>query len=139
MENKLVNAIIEDDLYQVYSIINSGGVNFNAIDEHGMTPLMHAVESENIRLIELFITLGSNVNKAGHEGFTALHHAVDISIDGTIQNGGKQGEEPLSIIKLLIDNGADLSKKTEKGETPLDIANTYNAHKVMEFLIAAKP
>ncbi|MFV1874048.1 MAG: ankyrin repeat domain-containing protein [Oleiphilus sp.] len=138
MENKLANAIIEDELYQVYSIINEG-IDFNVLDETGMTPLMHAVEAENIRLIELFIALGADINVAGHEGFTALHHSIDVSIDGTIQNGGKQGEEPLSIISFLIDNGADVTAKTDKGETPLDLATNYKAHKVMEFLSATKP
>ena len=138
MENKLANAIIEDDLCQVYSIVKEG-VDLDVLDEHGMTPLMHAVVSENIRLVELFITLRSDINRSGHEGFTALHHAVDISIDRTIQNGGKQGEEPLSIISLLIHNGADMSAVTEKGETPLDLAKNYNAHKVIECLHAARP
>jgi ankyrin repeat protein len=137
MENKLANAIMEDELYQVYSMVKDG-IDFNEIDKSGKTPLMLAVEFENIRLVELFITLGADINVSGHQGFTALHHAVDVSIDGTIQNGGEQGEEPLSIISFLIENGADLSAKTDEGKTPLDLATNYKSHKVMEFLSATR-
>ncbi|MCU7861451.1 MAG: ankyrin repeat domain-containing protein [Candidatus Thiodiazotropha sp. (ex Lucinoma kastoroae)] len=108
-----------------------------------MTPLLHAVESENIRLIELLVGLGADINKKGHEGFTPLHLAVDISIDGTIQTGGKPGgkpgDEPLAIISFLISNGADVTSKTDKGDTPIDIAKAYRAHKVIEYLNEAKP
>ena len=138
MEDNLANAIFEDNVNLVNSIVRDG-VDLNFVDNLGKTPLMHAVEFENTRLVELFISLGANINKAGSEGFTALHHAVDISIDGTIQSGGMQGEEPLSIISLLIENGADVSATTDKGETPLDIATIYKSKKVMEFLNAAKP
>jgi len=138
MENELANAIFDDDLYSVYTIINAHP-NLNTIDETGMSPLMHAVGAEDIRLIELFITRGADINLQGHQGFTALHHAVDISIDGTIQNGGKPGDEPLSIISFLIENGANLSALTDEGETPFDIANNYGAHKVVRYLSEAKP
>ena len=138
MKNKLANAIFEDNVNLVNKIIRDG-VDLNFVDKLGKTPLMHAVEFENIRLIELFISLGTNINKAGNEGFTALHHAVDVSIDGTIQTGGIQGEEPLSIISFLIENGADISATTDKGETPLDIATSYKSTKVIEFLNETKP
>ena len=138
MGNKLANAIFEDNVDLVNSIIREGA-DINFIDETGMTPLMHAIESENIRLVELFVCLGADINKVGCNGFTALHHAVDISIDGTIQTGGNQGEEPLTIISFLLENGADISAKTEKGETPLDFANHYKSKKIMEFLNNKKP
>ncbi len=138
MKNKLISAIFEDNIDLVNSIIKEG-FDLDFVDELGMTALMYAVEQENIRLVELFVGLGADINKRGSEGFTALHHAVDISIDGTIQTGGKQGEEPVSIISFLLKHGADLSAKTEKGESPLDFANNYKSKKIIGFLNAAKP
>lgn len=138
MENKLAEAIFEDNVDLVNSLIKKG-VDINAINKQGMTPLMHAVEAENIRLVELFVNLGAEINKVGAEGFTALHHAVDISIDGTIQTGGNQGEEPLSVISFLIKNGANITAKTEKGETPLDFAIHYKSNKVIKFLNEKMP
>ncbi len=138
MENELAKAIFEDNVDLVNAIIKEGA-ELDFVDELGMTPLMHAVEQENIRLVELLIGLGANINKSGSGGFTALHHAVDISIDGTIQTRGKQGEEPVSIISFLIEHGADISAKTEDGETPLDFANNYKSSKIIGFLNAAMP
>lgn len=134
MKYKLAKATFEDDVVLVNSIVKEG-IDLNYIDELGKTVLMHAIEQENIRLIELFINLGADVNISGSSGFTALHHAVDISIDGTIQTGGKFGEEPLTIIKYLLEQGADKSALTNKKQTPLDIANQYKSKKVATCLI----
>ena len=45
MENKLAEAIFEDNVDLVNSLIKKG-VDINAINKQGMTPLMHAVEAE---------------------------------------------------------------------------------------------
>ena len=59
---------------------------------------------------------------------------MDVSIDGTIQSDGVPGDEPLAMIQLLIDYGADKSLKNDKGESALNWAEKYNSKNVLEVL-----
>jgi ankyrin repeat protein len=138
MDN-LGKAIFEEDLNLVNQILEAG-CELNVADAiTGKTPLMQAVEQENVRFIELLLNYGASVNAVGYKGWGPLHLAVDISVDGTIQSEGKPGTEPVSIIKLLIDHGADLDQTTDDGFTPLKIAQNYQCKKIVEFLSNEKP
>ncbi|WFR59478.1 ankyrin repeat domain-containing protein [Anaerocolumna sp. AGMB13025] len=114
------------------------GINPNSVYKYGWTPLICAVENEQKEIVELLLKSGADVNFQPVGGWTALHQAVDVSIDGTIQNRGKQGDEPIEMIKYLLDNGADITLKNGDGRTPLDIAKIYNSQKVIMFLINYK-
>lgn len=48
----------------------------NVADEKGRTPLLHAIFSENIDLIDQWITEGADVNQCDHEGLTPLMAAA---------------------------------------------------------------
>jgi ankyrin repeat protein len=135
---ELNRAIFEENLIEANRILEVG-CNLDAADSTGKTPLMQAVLQEDARFIELLITYGASINASGFNGWTPLHIAVDISIDGTIQSNGKQGTEPTSIIELLIKFGADLDQVTNEGDTPMDIAKKYNNKKITEYLLNAKP
>ncbi|WP_397356670.1 hypothetical protein [Paenibacillus sp. N3.4] len=74
------------------------------------------------------------MNFKSFEGWTPLHVAVDISLDGTIQSGGSPGEEPTEVIKYLLDNGADITILECNGKTPIDIAKDNNSQKIINFL-----
>ena len=97
------------------------GVDVNAKDEDGWTPLQDATTSGHREIVELLITKGADVNVKTEEGETPLHTAV--------ANDHKE------IIELLIDKGADVNAKTGEGETPLHAA-AYKVHKeIAELLI----
>ena len=68
------------------------GVNVNAIDENGYTPLMIAVRESNVRNVILLLQLGVDVNLEDIDEHSALWHA---------RNGGNR-----EIIHLLEQCGA---------------------------------
>lgn len=127
--SELTRKIFEGDVASVSRLIE-GTSDLEAIDSNGKTPLIQAVECENIRVIEMFLDHGAQINHSDRHGFSPLHLAVDISIDGTIQSGSCLGDEPTDIIELLISRGASLSVRTEDGETPIDIAIQYGSKKI---------
>ena len=81
------------------------GANINATDSFGNTLLYHAVEKENIKLIELLIQLGCDINHVSrHDKDTVLHYAYF--------------QKNREIISILIENGADREKLNIYNKTP---------------------
>jgi len=66
-------------------------------------------EQDAIEAITLCVEVGLNINATTTTGDTALHAAIS----------GRGGE---SIIRFLVEHGADLAAKNKQGRTPLDVA-----------------
>ena len=110
---------------QVKELIQ-GGVKLNSVGENGMTPLFAAVNGENYDIVNYLIDSGADVNFGD---WTVLHETFDLIIDGMIQdNLDKPDESIIEILRLLIENGADPTKRSSEGKTPLDLIKTYSAN-----------
>ncbi len=85
----------------------TNGANVNIQDNKGYTPLHFAVKhpTPNKYTIQQLIKAGAQVNTPDYSNTTALHSAVLY--------------ENLDIIKLLVENGADINRANHKGQTPL--------------------
>ena len=73
----------------------------------------------NDSLIDLLRSKNINVNSVDEHGMTALHYAV--------QNFYVYRDEPLKLIKKLLDCGANVKIADEKGQTPLAIAMEHGS------------
>ncbi len=88
---------------------------------------IQAVESNNLVYLKELIKPLDNFDKKiifeliKHKGFNALHHAVSSS--------------DISIIKFILDNGADIDAITDQGFTPLVIATLNKRVNVATYLI----
>ncbi|SVE01222.1 uncharacterized protein METZ01_LOCUS454076, partial [marine metagenome] len=93
----------------------AAGVDVNAKDEGGVTPLLVAAAGGHMEIVELLITKGADVNAKAYGG-TPLHLAAI--------RGHKE------VAELLIAKGADVNAKVasgaKQGLTPLDAANERN-------------
>jgi len=97
------------------------GVDVNAEDEFGFTPLHFAAWVGHKEIAVLLIKNGADVNANSWNGLTPLHDAAtNISKD---------------IIELLIDNGADVNAKDEEGFTPLDHAAIWDHKEIADLLV----
>lgn len=79
-------------------------------ERHGWTPIMTAAEHSATELLQVMLP-HANLAVADKRGFTALHWAarsVRPAAGDTVQ--------------LLLDNGADRHAKSNRGETPADMA-----------------
>lgn len=135
IQERLSIAIREEKIEEVKALLEEGA-DPNGVDHLCWTPLMMAAESENVEIIKLLLDYGAEINKTDENGQSPLHIAVDISIDGTMQAGGEQGDAPTETITFLLENGANLQVKDLKGKTPLDWALDYKSKKIIELLEA---
>ena len=115
----------------------AAGVDVNASNFAGWTPLHRATIKGHTEIIQLLIANGADVN-AKHDAFetTPLHDAARnghkevaellIATSADVNAKDQWGRTPLhrvattEIAELLIAKGADVDAKDEKGKTPLD-------------------
>ncbi|XP_031331829.1 uncharacterized protein LOC116162352 [Photinus pyralis] len=81
------------------------GLDVNAADINGNTPLIIASEERRATLMNLLIANGADPLAENNEGYTALHHAAQFGLTDSIVD--------------LLNRGADINKITRAGETPL--------------------
>ena len=143
-------AVLEGDLEKVHNLIKDGAdvngdINGPLLSltqgnveitkfllENGADPnlnpftLHHYCESyKNPELVKLLIKYGAKVNYIDPKtGATPLHRAMYMFRS--------------EVVKVLIENGADLSIKNKKGQTPIDVLKSKSDDKrkreVIEFL-----
>ena len=105
---ELYDKIDMGDLTAVKSIID-GGVNVNAVDKDGFTPLHWAPENNRLDIVNYLIAKGADVNAGTtKDRLTPLHLAV--------------AAKAKDIVRALLDNGAIVNVGAESGITPLLLA-----------------
>jgi ankyrin repeat protein len=97
------------DIGKVQDLIKSG-VNLNAVNKHGRTPLHMAVEHNNVEAVRVFIEAKADVNATkDYNGITPL------------QTAAMQGY--VDVADALIEEGkADMNAKSKAGYTALDLS-----------------
>jgi uncharacterized protein len=76
----------------------------NAYDANGYTPLIIAIENNNIEEVMRLIKNGADINKPGKRfsSITPLHYAIGL----------KDEKDGLPIVRLLLEHGADCQGRT---------------------------
>jgi ankyrin repeat protein len=115
---------------EMAELLIDNGADVKIASQWGTTALHRAVNRDNHRgdkaLIELLLRHGADVNakagsiSTGWEGWTPLHVAC--------RNGARD------IVELLVARGGDITVKTDKGETPMAIAQSNGHGQVVQFL-----
>ena len=76
-------------------------------DRHGNTLLIVAVQCLEVKVVELLIKFGANVNLPNNSGNTPLHYALAYHPSG-------------EIVQILLRSGADSTIKNDLGMLPFD-------------------
>ncbi len=122
----LMRAAGDGNLEMVNSLI-AKGVDINATDGDGYTPLMYAAGSGGyLEIVKLLLDKGANINTKSADGETALTWA---SRSWTGEDRWRE------VLKLLLDKGADPNAKLQEGSTPLIYAVSNNDSEMVKLLI----
>ncbi len=88
-------------------------LDFNSRDVEGLTPLMRAIQKNNLDIVRELLNAGANPKlKEAGRGWTALHMAAAM-----------KGNINPEIIKLLLAKGARADEFDQEGSTPMDLAS----------------
>jgi hypothetical protein len=98
------------------------GANINLKDRNKWTPLVYAVNYDNVSMVKTLLSLGVNMKKHG-QGNRALIRAVSNNKD-------------FDIVKSLIDAGADPNHIDNNHSTPLIYASLQSRQDIVKLLLA---
>lgn len=127
-EKNLNSCLFKGELDDAKELL-AQGIDINKADEFGIYAIAGIIESGWPQSLRFFILSGGNINQDTGNGWTALHIAFDLAIDGMLQTMSDQPDDKtMEMIRILLGNGADLNFKNKDGETPLDILNSYSAN-----------
>jgi ankyrin repeat protein len=96
------------------------GINVNAKDKDGATPLVLASEKGDIEMTRVLLKNGADPNASDIDGYTALMFA---SYSGNLE-----------IARLLVGSGADVNARDKDGWTALMFASVEEKTEVVDFL-----
>ncbi|KAM3929682.1 ankyrin repeat and MYND domain-containing protein 2 [Leptodactylus fuscus] len=114
-EKQLVAVISKGSVQEAVALLGSKDVRVNCLDEHGMTPLMHAAYKGKVDMCKLLLQHGAEVNCNEHEhGYTALMFAC---------LSGKK-----DIVWMMLEAGADTDVVNSVGRTAAQMAAFVGQH-----------
>jgi len=119
--NPLHDAIDDQEIVIVGQLI-AQGVDINAIDDDGYSPLMHCVWVDNSEITELLLKKGADIKVKDADGSTALELAAESGsrsvVDVLLRNGADALDDALmdaadshhaEIVRMLIKKGANVN------------------------------
>lgn len=117
--DSLLHYTILYDRIEMVKILLQFGANVNAKNRFSNTPLRYL--HNKIDLLKLMCHYGADVNIQNDDGLSILHYACISKCSSTF-------------IEVILDSGADLSLKTNYGETIFDIAKRLGHHYLSDFI-----
>lgn len=123
---------------------------FEAPDDHhihSVSPIWVAAVSGNLRVVELLIDYGANINSLSDTGSTPLRSVCFLCKDDDVSqpsdvgdnlelfsnNTSSPSDEYMDIVKLLVENGADILKPNFNGGTCL--INSLHNYELTKYII----
>ncbi|XP_072109481.1 ankyrin repeat and MYND domain-containing protein 2a [Mobula birostris] len=114
-ETELLQVISEGNIQEAGRLLGSKNVRVNCLDQHGMTPLMHAAYKGKAEMCKLLLQHGADVNCNEHEhGYTALMFA------------GLSGNK--EITRMMLEAGAEIDVVNSVGRTAAQMAAFVGQH-----------
>jgi uncharacterized protein len=104
-----------------------GGADPNAIDDEGKSAMVYAAGHAYASIVALLLQAGVDVNRRYAHGLTALMWAAGHDASAGV-------DDVDATIKTLIDRGAALDLKDDRGETAADIARGLGHERAAKLL-----
>ena len=108
------------ELKEIAELLISNGIDINAKDKNGKTPLHYAAK-KSLEMVKFLISHGADINATTNQKETALHYAAKKSLE---------------MVEFLVSHGADINATTYLNKTALYFAQYYDKNDIVEFLIS---
>ncbi|KAK7074366.1 hypothetical protein SK128_009451 [Halocaridina rubra] len=117
---------------EIFKMLIDAGADVNAIDKNGYTPLHVAVAAGKADVVQELLNLErrKNGNIYGHLSAKTEKHATPLHIAAHLGY--------VSILKILLNAGADVFSRDRDGDTPLHIATAAGKKDIVQELLNLK-
>ena len=126
LRRALNNSSINDDSATLVQLLAERGADVNKHDENHMTLLHVAADHQHLKLVQVLLNHGANVNAKNICGWTPLHQVLHIH---------KTSEDVIRIVQLLEERGADVNTPTKGHVIPLHIASRRQCLELVRVLL----
>ncbi|XP_049865080.1 ankyrin repeat, SAM and basic leucine zipper domain-containing protein 1 isoform X2 [Pectinophora gossypiella] len=109
-----------DTCYNIVTSLIEKSCILNIGDRYGQTPLMRAIGSGRVAVVQKLLDSGVNIEMRDQQGWTAVFWAVHHN-------------QP-EILEMLIAQGARLHEVDKSARTPIDIADSHDYQNIVEIL-----
>jgi len=123
--SSLQYAVVRDHV-EVARLLLSNGAYIDHQNAYGNTAIHIAASEGSIKCLDLLMKTNANVTLVNNKKSTALHFAC---YKENVQ------KNPLSIVKSLIEKGADRDAKDHKGMTPLLVCCVSGRDDIIAYLL----
>ncbi|CAC5356082.1 unnamed protein product [Mytilus coruscus] len=144
----LVSKMTPDLLKILYVFLNDSSVNINTKDADCNSVLHNACTGNayddnwciSIRphVVRLLVAKGVHVNEVDASGCTALHRVItqynQLSMNNPQRSDVRHLHNLISIVSILLSNGADLSVKDKEGKTVKDYLEEFKLSDVQAMI-----
>ena len=124
--------------------------NIDAQGKQGVTALMLAAENNQVEIVKLLLKKNADPNLEDQTGWSALMKAVYQGNTGCVEALAPRSRQEVNrgllvaaltghqeIVKILLDNGAEVDSRAEDGRTPLMLAAGKGDNDLVAFLLKA--
>lgn len=137
LNDSLLQATESGDINHVVTLIRDGA-NPNIENSNGLSPLTLAMRSGSLESVNSLIEAKAHINHQNSHGWSPLHFASEIGgRRGLLEYGRDRTATDDSVLKRLIESGAQLDLLTIEGYTPLMIATKRQNIDAIRLLVAA--
>lgn len=140
---------------KVIEMLLKRGIDIESPNNHGITPLIYAIRKNNIDSAKFLLEKGADFDKQDKYGWPPLFYALKESKPEVVEFLLEQNPkldlvsfkktttlhlavtaENFSLVKTLIDGGADVMTLNDNGETPLGLAYAKGTHsEIYKYLV----
>lgn len=119
------------DNLRLLKVLTDFGADVNCLNYYWKSPLHLAVNTFNIPVIAHLLCCGAEVDTRDYLNQTPLH-----IISSQVTKQPSDLSKQIKIVQVLLKSGADVSAKTNYGETPIFLASRYGANsEIVKILI----
>ena len=142
---------------EVVQVLIDAGADIEVKDEEGYSPLLRVSKSGALNVVKMLVEAGADVCVTDNKGRTCLIFAAHKGHTETVRylvglkdvDVNQSGDEVCSalrravvgnhadVVQVLIDAGADIETKDQKGRSPLHNAGSSGALDVLKTLVKA--
>ena len=120
--NRLLTAVDRGNILEVHDLLLKGAY-IETRDSNGATPLLLAVETDNLTMAKLLLSYKADANRSTN---TTLFSPLIIAIEN---------RSNLELIKLLLDHGANANQPDYENMMPLHVAVEKEDIRVINMLL----
>ena len=114
---QLMEAVRRGELTAVRRLVDKSGADVCTVNQYGLSCLQLAIIGGHTKLAEFIIQKGANIHSIDAQGWTALHDAAQMDMQG--------------LVRKLVSKGCSVTSTTDLGELPIDVAGSVEMEKVL--------